>query len=74
MSSRRENKDRSTEVSETERYSQTVAYEGWILKQPDSIGYPLPCTELVDGVNATLKCLFEITWSKQQNKKSRKRS
>lgn len=50
--------------------SQSVAYEGWILKRPDDNRCPLPCTDLVEGVNATLKCLFTVSSPKPRYRKS----
>lgn len=51
----------------------SLPYADWILKRPDGTQCPVPSTEMVDGVNAALSCLFETTNSvKPQHRKSGK--
>lgn len=80
MSSRPENNtfpipgDRYHSISETEECDcgKSLPYQDWILKQPDGTRCPVPSTELVDGVNDALRCLFEGTSAEPRNRKSGK--
>jgi len=50
----------------------SLPYANWILKLPDGSQCPIPTTEMVDGVNNVLSCLFEATSVKLRNSKSGK--
>ncbi|CAI6368518.1 unnamed protein product [Macrosiphum euphorbiae] len=50
----------------------SLPYADWILKRPDGTRCPVPSTEMVDGVNAALSCLFEATSGKLRHRKSGK--
>lgn len=80
MSSRLENNrasisceaDVSSEETEECDCVKSLSYKDWILKQPDGTQCPVPSTEMVDGVNAALSCLFETTSAKPRHRKSGK--
>jgi len=50
----------------------SLPYADWILKQPDGTRCPVPSTEMVDGVNTALSCLFGATSVKLRHRKSGK--
>jgi len=50
----------------------SLPYADWILKKPDGTRCPVPSTEIVDGVNTALSCLFEATSVKLRHRKSGK--
>lgn len=51
-----------------------VDYSAWTLRRPDGSGGPAPSTDVVEGVNYTLCCLFwDQVGTRPQRKRPRRR-